>query len=88
MTTNHDKIIEIIAMVFRLEVDQVKRLSGDEALSKIGLDSINCMEVVVNLEEEFSITFSDEELLLDNLNTLNKLVQIVSLKTTGEHSLI
>ncbi|NEW09345.1 acyl carrier protein [Paenibacillus sp. SYP-B3998] len=83
----YDKIVEIIAMVFRLEVDHVKRLSREESLSRIGLDSINCMEIVVNIEEEFSIVFNDEELLLDNLNTLDKLIHMVEQKT-GEHTLI
>ncbi|UJF31362.1 acyl carrier protein [Paenibacillus hexagrammi] len=78
--TTEEKIVEIIAMVFRMEVDRVKRLSGEEPLSQIGLDSINCMEVVVNLEEEFSITFNDEELLLENLNTIQKLLQLVTQK--------
>ncbi|GGI46463.1 hypothetical protein GCM10008018_17220 [Paenibacillus marchantiophytorum] len=83
----YEKIVELVAMVFRLEVDHVKRLPRDESLSRIGLDSINCMEIVVNIEEEFSIVFNDEELLLDNLNTLDKLIYMVEQKT-GEHTLI
>ncbi|MCD1258643.1 acyl carrier protein [Paenibacillus athensensis] len=84
--TIHDKISEIVAMVFRIDPENVKKMSGDELLSTIGMDSINCMEIVVNIEEEFSVTFNDEELLLDNLNTLNKLAQIVEQKTS-EHTM-
>lgn len=73
-------IVEIVAMVFRLDSEKVRKMSGDEPLSTIGLDSLNCMEIVVNIEEEFAITFHDEELLLDNLNTINKLCGAVSKK--------
>jgi acyl carrier protein len=72
-----DKVADIVAMVFRSDPELVKRMDGDAPLSAIGLDSLNCMEIVVNLEEEFSVAFHDEELLLDRLNTVNKLCAIV-----------
>ncbi|WP_027086232.1 acyl carrier protein [Cohnella panacarvi] len=74
------KIVEIVALVFRLDSEQVRRMSADDSLATIGLDSLNCMEIVVNIEEEFSVAFHDEELLLDNLNTINKLCVMVSKK--------
>lgn len=73
-------IVEIVALVFRLDSEQVRRMSADDPLSTIGLDSLNCMEIVVNVEEEFGVAFHDEELLLDNLNTINKLCAMVSKK--------
>ncbi|MBO9599794.1 MAG: acyl carrier protein [Cohnella sp.] len=73
-------IVEIVALVFRLDSEQVRKMSADEPLSTIGLDSLNCMEIVVNIEEEFAVAFHDEELLLDNLNTINKLCAMVSKK--------
>lgn len=73
-------IVEIVALVFRLDSELVRKMSADDPLSVIGLDSLNCMEIVVNIEEEFAVTFHDEEMLLDNLNTINKLCGMVSKK--------
>lgn len=78
--STQEKIADIIAMVFRVEPEQIRNMSGDEFLGTIGMDSINCMEIVVNIEETFNISFNDEELLLDNLNTINKLTAIVEQK--------
>jgi acyl carrier protein len=78
--STQEKIADIIAMVFRVEPEQIKNMSGDEILGTIGMDSINCMEIVVNIEETFNVSFNDEELLLDNLNTINKLTAIVEQK--------
>ena len=75
-----DKICDIVAMVFRIEAQDVKNRSDDEPLGVLGLDSLNCMDIVVNLEEEFTIIFHDEELLLDSLNTVRKLQSIVGAK--------
>ncbi len=82
----HEKIADIIAMVLRVEPEQVRRMSGDESLNTIGLDSLNCMDIVVQIEEEFGVTFNDEELLMDNLNSINKLSGILKEKN-GQHSL-
>ena len=69
-------------MVFRVEPLSVKNRAGDLPLGLLGLDSLNCMDIVVNLEEEFNIVFQDEELLLDNLNTIAKLTAVVEAKLT------
>ncbi|MEO3944716.1 acyl carrier protein [Gorillibacterium sp. CAU 1737] len=80
MMDARDQICDIVAMVFRVEPQQVKARADDEPLGALGLDSINCMDIVVNLEEEFGIVFEDEELLLDNLNTVGKLRSVVETK--------
>jgi acyl carrier protein len=77
-----DKICEVVAMVFRVEPLSVKNRPVDLPLGLLGLDSLNCMDIVVNLEEEFNIVFQDEELLLDNLNTIAKLLAVVEAKLT------
>ncbi|NEW06274.1 acyl carrier protein [Paenibacillus sp. SYP-B3998] len=84
--TPYEKIAGKVGKVLNLEAERMVELSGDEALNTIGMDSINCMEIVVEIEEEFEITFSDDELLLESLNSLNKLTAIVEQKLS-EHSL-
>ena len=75
-----EKIADIVAKVFRLDVESVRMMSGDDSLGSIGLDSINCMELVIYIEESFDVAFQDEDLLLDNLDTMDKLCGIVERK--------
>ena len=55
-------------------------LSYDADLGTLGMDSINCMEVIIALEEMFHIAFIEEELLLYNINSVNKLADIIEKK--------
>lgn len=79
MTLN-EKIADIVAMVLRIDTENVKQMMGDEPLNSIGMDSLNCMDIVVSIEEEYNVSFNDEELLLDNLNSINKISAIVAQK--------
>ncbi len=72
------RIENIITAVLKLEPEKIKELSRDETLNRIGVDSVNFIEIVISLEDEFGIAFEDDELLLQNLNTINKLHNIIS----------
>ena len=50
---------EIIAQVMRLKTDEVKL--DDLMKDGIGCDSIDCMEIVIELEKEFDINIPDNE---------------------------
>lgn len=75
-----ERIENIILTVLKIEPEIIKELSPDETLNRIGVDSVNFIEIVISLEEEFNIAFEDDELLLHNLNTINKLKSIISNK--------
>ncbi len=75
-----ERIENIILTVLKIEPEIIKELSPDETLNRIGVDSVNFIEIVISLEEEFNIAFEDDELLLQNLNTINKLKSIISNK--------
>lgn len=72
-----EKLIEIVAEVLKLSEEDKNRIDGDYDLTTIGLDSLNAIEVVVNLEAEFDIMVDDDDLSLDNLATIEMLEQIV-----------
>lgn len=78
-----EKIIECIGMVLKTEVQNVQNLAGDQSLRLVGMDSLNCVDIVVNIEQEFGICFDDEELLMENINTIDKLVNIVTGKVSA-----
>lgn len=50
---------EIIAKYMQLETDEVK--NDDLMKEDIGCDSIDCLEIVMGLEAEFSISIPDNE---------------------------
>ncbi len=59
-----------------------RELFVEEELITTGiLDSYKLMELVCSLEDEFSITFSPEEIMeLDHFSSVNHIVDIVSRK--------
>lgn len=75
-----EKIIECIALVLRVDIADLKNLPGDQSLRLVGMDSLNSVDVIVNIEQELNISFNDNELMMDNINTVNKLVKIVEQK--------
>lgn len=74
------RIADCVAMVLRMDPENVKKLSGETSLTTIGIDSLNCIDVVVNIESNFNIEFDDEDLFMENLRTLDRLHNIVSKK--------
>ncbi len=75
-----ERIEKIILNILRIEPERIREISGDETLNRIGVDSVNFIEIVIGLEDEFNITFEDDELLLQNLNTINKLKNVITQK--------
>lgn len=51
---------------------------SDEKLDKAGLDSIAFIRLVVTLEDEFNCRIPDEKLQMGEMDTLNKISQILS----------
>ncbi len=72
-----EKLKEIVAAVLELPEDEAEKLDPDTDLLSLGLDSMTCVEVVVNLEEEFDITIDEEDLLVENMSTIALLQKLV-----------
>lgn len=73
-----NRVIHCTAAVLKKGEEEIERLPEEESLSTVGVDSINFVEIVVSLEEEFHIIFEDEELLLQNLDTMKKLCAVIA----------
>ena len=54
-----NSVREIIAQVMQLETDEVKL--DDLMKDGIGCDSLDCVEIVIDLEREFGIRIPDNE---------------------------
>lgn len=70
-----EEIKEILAEL--LENEEVKEIGLEEDLINYGLDSLHAIELVVSLEEKYSITFEEEDLLLEKISSMDKIIGTV-----------
>lgn len=71
-----EKILEIVNSVQDMEVtvDQC-----DDNLLELGLDSIKFIQIIVSLEEAFECEIPDEKLLLTEMNSVNKMLEVLQI---------
>jgi acyl carrier protein len=72
----------------RIPPDRAQALESDALLLKdgLGLDSLDCVELLLGMEDEFSIAFDEEEEdWLHHFSTLASLSRLV-LNVKGEHA--
>ena len=75
---NLDKeVVKIISEVLMLDNNAVNSLSGERNLIDIGLDSIKAIEIIVCIEEKFEITVNEEDLLIDKIDNINKIIGLI-----------
>ena len=62
--------------------DQSALDNGDSFLNKGILDSTGILEVIYFLEEDFGVKIEDEEMIPENLDSVNNIVAFLKRKTT------
>ena len=67
-----DKIVELIAA--KLNIDKAK-ITPDATLQALGADSLDIVELIMRLEDQFGIEINDED--AEQLKTLSDLVDYV-----------
>lgn len=81
-----EEILEIVNSVQDMEVtvDQC-----DDDLLELGLDSIKFIQIIVSLEEAFECEIPDEKLLLTEMNSVNKMLEVLQLAVSeGDKSVL
>lgn len=68
------EIIEIIASMSLLDESEI---AENDFLADIGIDSLKRVEMILNLEDKFKITFDDSELDPDKLATVKRVIDLV-----------
>lgn len=64
--------------------DEDLSIGNEDSLLESGtIDSTGILELVLFLEENFSIKVEDEELVPDNLDSINKIADFVTNKTAA-----
>lgn len=71
-----EKIVEIINI--NIENAEILIEQAEEDLSVFGMDSIAFIRIIVSLEEEFECEVPDSKLLLTEMNTVNKIYEVLS----------
>lgn len=71
------RIAEII--VDRLFLDcEPDDMGADESLTlKYGVDSVRLFDMVVGLEDDFDVSFEDDELSLENFDSISRIAERV-----------
>ncbi len=61
-------------------IDISSELDEAQELSRIGVDSLLSIRLIVELENRFEVTFDDEDLLLENFSTPISICKMVENK--------
>jgi len=69
------KIIEIIANISEVEADDI---TPDDELRMIGINSLEIVELLVQLEEHFDILFDIFELNIETLTDVRSVIDITN----------
>ncbi len=78
-----DKIKEIMSLLFSVPVDSIKDDSSTQNLEN--WDSLNHMNLVVALEQEFQIRFEDDEII--KIVSLNQVIENLAVKLEAKNKL-
>lgn len=71
-----NKVLEILNA--NLETVTLTPAQTDATLSEMGMDSMVFIRIIVALEEEFSVEFPDEKLLMSEMNTVARITEVLS----------
>ncbi len=74
------QIKEMIVDRLFLDADPAEMADDENLMENYEIDSVNLFEIVVGLEEEFDISFEDEDFSVDLFATVNNLAEYVEKK--------
>lgn len=74
------QIKEMIVERLFLDADPQQMADDENLMENYEIDSVNLFEIVVGLEEQFEISFEDEDFSVDLFATVNSLAEYVEAK--------
>jgi Phosphopantetheine attachment site. len=77
MAYNIKGAIEILSKILKKEEEEIRQIDPDDSLEAYGLESIESIKLIVDLEEHYKFEFRDEDLIFDKFNTCNKLFALL-----------
>ena len=88
MVINMEKdMLNRVLKILNTNMDNVKVdvAQIDKDLSVIGMDSLVFIRVIVALVEEFDIEFADDKLLMSEMNSVSKILDVVADTLAEKH---
>lgn len=70
-----ESILEVVNT--NIENTEITVDQADDDLSQLGMDSITFIRIVIALEETFEIEVPDEKLLITEMGTVSKMLEVV-----------
>ncbi|QNU67457.1 acyl carrier protein [Ruminiclostridium herbifermentans] len=77
MTIDRDNILKMLITSLKRDESEFANITDDTDLREHGLDSITSIETIVMLEEAFDISVDDDDLYIENFNTLGKIIKLL-----------
>lgn len=59
---------------------EAEKITNDDNLFLLGVDSLNIIKVVLAIEENFDIELDENELVITNLETISKISELIKKK--------
>jgi len=81
--STEEKIRAFILENYLFTDDQSELKNDDSFLDQGILDSTGILEIIFFLEDEFKIKIKDEEMIPDNLDSVDKIVGFIQRKENG-----
>ncbi|MBE6049558.1 MAG: acyl carrier protein [Clostridium sp.] len=73
-----EKVIKIIKET--LGIGEEREITGETDISSLGVNSLNFLRIIVEIEEAFDIEFDDNELNFDYFNTIDSVIKLIESK--------
>jgi len=70
---NFEKVRDILAKQFDIDPETIT--PETDLIDDIGADSLDVVELIMSVEDEFGVSISDEE--AENLRTVGKIVEFI-----------
>lgn len=74
MPTSQQLVHEKVRAIVRKHLEVQGDFDDHVDLREYGLDSIKCIHIVVDLELEFGVVVPDEELVMENMSSVKRMV--------------
>ena len=69
-----EKVLSIINLAQQISITEEQM---DEDLTTLGMDSMAFIQIIVGLEEAFDCEIPDSKLLLSEMNTVRKMIDVI-----------
>lgn len=63
--------------VLDLDEETMDSIGPDSDLLEVGLDSLKAIELVVYIEDNYDILISDDDLLIENMSSIKKIIEMI-----------